>query len=297
LAILVFTGFVFAPHLRAEIYQWIDEKGVKHYSNSPPEEDEDVKKVSGEYRFDERADQERFNSDQRTEDGLTEKIETETRKAQVQQQDKLQEQEQKDPVEADKNQSHLFTAECFSPSYSVQQGRGAFEAVIPGELSESEYHDLQELFASLDGKWAGNATVLLCQGSPDNIRKVVETYSVESEGEMTSTSSGRRFDLETILYSRKKRASHQQNFHFYLDSKKLASAPDLSTSDIELISISPNKLVYVKNWQPGGKRGAYSVRETLVAIEKTGNASFLLERLNYYNGILVAVDNWQLRNK
>ncbi|MEJ2136772.1 MAG: hypothetical protein P8X86_16195, partial [Desulfofustis sp.] len=199
--------------------------------------------------------------------------------------------------ETKKNQPLLLSSECFSPSYSIQQGRGEFEAVIPRELMASEYRDLQELFGSLDGKWAGNAMVLLCQGSPDNIRKAIETYSVESEGKMVSTSSGRRFDLETILYSREKKESHQQNFHFYLDSKKLALAPDISTSDIELISITPSKLVYVKNRQPGGERGAYSVRETLVAIEKTGNASFLIERLNYYNGILVAIDNWQLRNK
>jgi hypothetical protein len=296
-ATLALAGLFCAPHLHAEIYQWIDENGVKHYSNSPPGEGKDVKKVSGEYRFDEAADQERFKSDQRTVDRLTEEIETEARKAQVQQQDKLLEQEQKEPVEADKKQSHLLRSECFGPSYSVQQGRGAFEAVIPRELSESEYHDLQELFGSLDGKWAGNARVIVCQGSPDDIRKAVDTYSVESEGKMFSTSPGKRFYLETILYSGEKRESHQENFHFYLDSKKLALAPDISTSDIELISISPDKLVYVKNWRPGGERGAYSVRETLVAIEKTGNASFLLERLNYYNGILVAVDNWQLRNK
>ena len=253
--------------------------------------------MPGEYRFDEAADQERVKSDQKTVDALTEEIETEKRKTQVEQKEKLPGHEQKDPIEADKNQPHLFTSECFSPSYSIQQGRGAFEAVIPRELSESEYRDLQQLFSSLDGKWEGNATVILCQGAPDNIRKAIDTYSVESEGRMVSTSSGTRFDLETILYSRKKKESHQENLHFYLDPKKLTSAPDISTSDIELISIAPTKLVYVKNRQPGDKKGAYSVRETLVAIEKTGNASFLLERLNYYNGILVAVDNWQLRNK
>ena len=35
-AILALTGLFCTPQLNAEIYQWVDEKGVKHYSNTPP---------------------------------------------------------------------------------------------------------------------------------------------------------------------------------------------------------------------------------------------------------------------
>jgi len=295
-AILAATGFFCALGLHADIYQWLDENGVTHYSNSPPQQVENFEKMSDEYRYDEAADQERVKADQKAIDELTEESDKEKQKVHVEQQTKIFEEEQKESEAAGENRPHLFTSECFSPSYSVQQGRGAFEAVIPRELMTGEYRNLQALFGSLDGKWAGNAMATACEGSPDSIRKVVDTYSVESEGRMVATASGKQFDLETNFYSMEKRESHQENFRFYLDSKKLALEPDISTSDIELITISPNKLVYVKNTQPRNQSGAFSARETVVAIEKTGNASFLVEKFHYYNGMMVAVDTWHLTN-
>ena len=44
--------------LTAEIYYWTDENGVKHYSNTPPDE-ENVKVEFKEYQHNKRADQRR----------------------------------------------------------------------------------------------------------------------------------------------------------------------------------------------------------------------------------------------
>ena len=165
------------------------------------------------------------------------------------------------------------------------------------QLKICNYRDLQELFQSLDGDWEGNARVLDCEGTPDKVHKVIDNYSVKSEGKMLRTVSTRQFDLETTLYSLKKRASHQENLRFYLDPKKLTTEPDISVSDIELISISTDELVYVENRQDRSGSGALLVRETAVTIKKTGNASFLLERINYYNGMLVTLSTWHLEKK
>ena len=161
----------------------------------------------------------------------------------------------------------------------------------------SEYRDLQELFQSLDGDWEGNARVLDCEGTPDKVHKVIDNYSVKSEGKMLRTVSKRQFDLKTTLYSPEKRESHQENLRLYLDPKKLTSEPDISISDIELISVSTNELVYVKNRQDRSGSGALLVRETVVTIKTTGKASFLLERVNYYNGMLVTLSTWHLEKK
>jgi hypothetical protein len=76
-AILALMGLFCTPQLDAEIYQWVDENGVKHYSNTPPAKTENAKIVSGEYKHDEAADQERVKADQKQIDTLTETIKKE----------------------------------------------------------------------------------------------------------------------------------------------------------------------------------------------------------------------------
>ena len=296
-AIMALTGLVCSPQLNAEIYQWVDENGIKHYSNSPPAKAENVKILSGGYRYDEAADQERGKADQKTIDALIEEMKTEEQQGHSEKQKRLLEQEPQKLEKAKESQPLLSASECFSPSYSIQQGRGKFEAVVPRELMASEYRDLQELFQSLDGEWEGNARVIDCEGTPNEVRKVLDDYTVKSEGKMLRTVSNRQFDLKTTLYSLKKKASHQENLRFYLDPKKLTTEPDISVSDIELISISADKLVYVKNSQDRSGSGALLVREAVVTIKKTGKASFILERISYYNGVLVTFSTWYLEKK
>ncbi len=72
-AILALTGLFCAPHLNAEIYQWVDENGVKHYSNAPPTDAGNVTIMGHEYRYDEAADQKRVKADQKKIDAFTEK--------------------------------------------------------------------------------------------------------------------------------------------------------------------------------------------------------------------------------
>jgi hypothetical protein len=82
-AIIAFTGLFCTPQLDAEIYQWVDEKGVKHYSNTPPTDAGNAKIVSGEYRHDEAADQKRVKTDQKKIDVLTEKNKKEEQQAKI----------------------------------------------------------------------------------------------------------------------------------------------------------------------------------------------------------------------
>ena len=52
--------------LNAEIYTWTDENGVKHYSDTPPENEEnyEVHTISKTYKYDEEADIKRTEADQ-----------------------------------------------------------------------------------------------------------------------------------------------------------------------------------------------------------------------------------------
>ena len=96
-AILSLTGLFCTTQLDAEIYQWVDENGVKHYSNSPPANVGNVKIVFGEYRHDEAAHQKRVETDQKKIDALTEKIKKGEQQPGVKEQKKLETAKQKQP--------------------------------------------------------------------------------------------------------------------------------------------------------------------------------------------------------
>jgi hypothetical protein len=201
---------------------------------------------------------------------------------------------QKRLEQAKQNQPPLPASGCFSPSYSIQQGRGVNEAIIPRDLLEGEYRDLQRLFQSLEGNWEGNALVLVCEGTQDKVRKVVDNYSVKSEGMMYSTG---QFVLKTTLHSQEKKRTHHENLHLYLDPKKLTSEPNISVADIELTSVSSDELAYVEKRQNKSGGGALLMRETATTIKKTGEASFSLKRVLYFNGRLTTISTWHLENK
>ena len=272
--------------LDAEIYKWIDENGVKHYSNMPPANARNVKVVGHEIQHDEAADQERVKAEQKETEALIEKNKKEEQQASEAEQKKLE--------EAKQDQPPLFASGCFSPSYSVQQGRGVNEAIIPRDFTGGEYQNLQKLFQSLEGNWEGNASVLVCEGTQDKVREVVDNYSVKSEGKMSSTG---QFDLKATLHSQKKKTTHNEYLHLYLDPKKLTSEPNISVADIELISVSSDELAYVEKRQNRSGSGALLMRETATTIKKTGEASFSLERILYFNGRLITISTYHLESK
>ena len=99
-ATLALTGLFCTPQLDAEIYKWVDEKGVVHYGNILPVDSGNVKIVSREYRHDEAADQKRVKADQKNIDALTEKI-------------KKEEQQAKAPEEAKTAEDTKADADCY----------------------------------------------------------------------------------------------------------------------------------------------------------------------------------------
>jgi hypothetical protein len=285
-AIMALTGLFGTPQLDAEIYKWVDENGVKHYSNMPPANARNVKVVGHEIQHDEAADQERVKAEQKETEALIEKNKKEEQQASEAEQKKLE--------EAKQDQPPLFASGCFSPSYSVQQGRGVNEAIIPRDFTGGEYQNLQKLFQSLEGNWEGNASVLVCEGTQDKVREVVDNYSVKSEGKMSSTG---QFDLKATLHSQKKKATHNEYLRLYLSKEKLTSEPNISIADIELISVSSDELAYVEKRQSRSGGGASEMREKVTTIKKTGEASFSLERILYFNGRLITISTYHLESK
>jgi chromosome segregation ATPase len=92
LFILVLT-IIWAPAVNAEVYTWVDENGVRHYGDSPPEDAEDAKAVFPEYQYDESQDQQRTEQDQQELNSLIREIDSENARDQAEAQKKAQEAE------------------------------------------------------------------------------------------------------------------------------------------------------------------------------------------------------------
>lgn len=284
-AILVFLmGFFCAPQLDADIYQWVDENGVKHFSNKPPANDKDAKIVSDEIQHDESAHKERLKSDQKTIDALNEEIQKEEQQASVGEQQTLE--------QTNLNQPRLFDSGCFSPSFSIQQGRAVRQDLVPRYLMPDEYEDLLKLLESLKGDWYGDALEFNCRGIDETVN-----YSVKSEGRMPSRG---QFFLKSDLYSRESSSTRLETLPLYLDPKKLTTIEGISVPDNELISVSSDELVYVQKGVPGragtSPPSVLRDREFVTSIRKTGKNAFSFERFFYHRGELITVFIWNLEN-
>ncbi len=59
----------------ADVYTWVDENGVRHYSDSPPEDAPDAETMFPEYEYDEAADKKRSKQDKKKLKSLIREIE------------------------------------------------------------------------------------------------------------------------------------------------------------------------------------------------------------------------------
>ncbi|NNL76760.1 MAG: DUF4124 domain-containing protein, partial [Desulfobacterales bacterium] len=91
LIFIFLTVLLSTQQLDAGIYQWVDENGVKHYSNKSPVKDRNVKILFDEYQHDEIAHLIRVKTDQEIIDALTEENIKEEQQASVEEQKKLEE--------------------------------------------------------------------------------------------------------------------------------------------------------------------------------------------------------------
>lgn len=82
LIILVITIFGVSA-VNADIYTWVDESGVRHYSDSPPEDAEDTNVVFPEYQYDESADKKRSEKDRQQMNSLIKEIEADNARDQA----------------------------------------------------------------------------------------------------------------------------------------------------------------------------------------------------------------------
>ena len=80
--------------VNAEVYTWIDENGVRHYSDSPPEDAQDAKVMFPEIPYDEAADKNRSKQDKQKLNLLIKEIEADNARNQAEARKKAQQAKQ-----------------------------------------------------------------------------------------------------------------------------------------------------------------------------------------------------------
>jgi hypothetical protein len=189
--------------------------------------------------------------------------------------------------------SNAMAFECFSPPPSVEEGRGVFEHVRPRDLVDHEYQELEGLMQRLDGKWAGEAEIVVCTGREDEIFRETDKYSIESTGKMSRSGD---FTLNSTLSSREKKTKQHEIIRLCVNRERLATVCNLGESDIELISVSNDELIYLKkSFRKLGKNKL--VNEMVTAIRYSAETSFTLEKLVYFQGKLKTIIIWQLEKE
>jgi hypothetical protein len=294
-AIFAAARLLFIPQLEAKIYQWVDVNGVVNFSNMPPGDAGRLINVFDEVPHNAVVHQNRLQADQIEADEL---IETIRKEEQLAVGERLSEKTEEQEIfeEAEQDQPPLLASVCFSPSYSVQQGRGPFAPIYPTELSRTEYRDLKKLLEGLDGFWAGDALVVGCSGREGEVAEQLENYSIKSKATMTR---GEKFVLSSDMFSVQDRSTAQQILYLYLDDNQLTSVPNTKSVDIEVISVSPDELVYLEKKNIGGgifAGGAPKHHEIVTTIKKTSEISLSLSRDIFQNGRLISTSVWYLES-
>ena len=193
--------------------------------------------------------------------------------------------------------SNALAADCFSQSYSIEQGRDPLEDLVTRDLNEDEYDAIKDLLESLDGDWKGTAEVKFCRDSDDDSQKEIETYAVKSDCKMDSSG---KFILKSTLSSREKRTKSRERLTLYLSEKQLSTHANVSESDIELISATTDELKYVKkvrrkNNNAGGP--VFKTTEIVTTIQKSGASTVRLEKVVFLQGKPFSISSWDLETR
>jgi hypothetical protein len=88
--------------VKADVYTWVDENGIRHYGDSPPEDAENAKIMFPEYQYDAAADKNRSQQDEQQLKSLIKEIEADDAEEQAAAQKRAQEaQQNKKPTRAE----------------------------------------------------------------------------------------------------------------------------------------------------------------------------------------------------
>ena len=270
---IAFFLLLLVPLAHAEIYKWVDEKGVIHYSDEKPEGQQVLQQ-----EIEIKNEQLQFMHEK--DEALLESFDAE--RAEQKKQDLQQQTQTTEQDKINDRGSVLDAYFCFEPSPANTPTGISYLEINPRELTGGQIDMLEEIFGYIEGDWRGRAEGFECFGTEDKPEKRKQTYQAQADATIGVSSALR---LVVDLNLRDQGVHQQDSYLFYLEDKKLRLGSPGKAGDVELSHLTEKGFrIYQKQWQ--GRHG--SVRtfvESLTQISLDGDRLYF-ERFNFYQGVL-----------
>lgn len=285
-----FVGVVGAHlQLAAVVYKWVDEQGIVHYGDCPPEEctaeqvpvapppsPEAVREAE------ERARLMRALTEPEAEGSEAEGVEPESTTAAT------------SPAEA--TPATEIQCRCFLPVTEVLYGRIADsrEGPVRTPLSKAALRDLHALFDAIEGRWDGSGVETTCIQPGAEPPQTVEHLRLRAAGRWESD---RVFELEVKQTAAESGRVSREFFWFLVSPEGLRARTALSDrqseldsagNDVETLAAARDRLIFF--WRRGGP----TRRVALIELRRTARG-FTLSKWSFVQGICSGSRTWELQ--
>jgi hypothetical protein len=272
-----------APRLAAAVYKWIDEQGIVHYGDCPPEE----------------CTAEQLPVAPPPSPEAVREAEERARliRALTQPEAKASEAEPRAAAAAtEPSRATDVHCRCFLPLPEVLNGRIADSRVGPVRtpLANGALRDLNALFNAMEGRWSGSGVETTCIQPRAEPPETVEHLRLRAAGRWKSD---RVFELEVKQTAAESGRVSREFFWFLLSPDGLRARTALSDhrsdldsagNDVETLVAARDRLLFF--WRRGGP----TRRVTLIELHKTARG-FTLSKWSFVQGVCSGSRTWELR--
>jgi len=185
--------------------------------------------------------------------------------------------------------------ECLSSSPSISQmGETPYDPIDVRELTSPEYQKLSKLFRSLDGNWHGTTEQFFCRSDGDPSDVDIDHPTIKAKVRVDRNSN---LELSADLYSERDRTSSQENLWLYLNDRKLRLNNDNGTGDVELLSVSDDKVAFfIRHVLQSGISSGSARQERFFTITKAAD-EFTIKMSLYVQGRLSSGYTWRFKKE
>jgi hypothetical protein len=250
---------------QSKVYRWVDANGVVHFSDSRPNESENVEAetiVVPDLPT-------RFETIRPLADRATESTLLEPDPA---------------PTEAPNPLIPTFDQEreCFAPSPVKQSGRDVYESAgIPSLLTGEGIESLRRVVSEMSRRWSGKEDGFSCDGSPERKERRPSNREVTAEGRLESPDNF-AFDYTLSTGS----SNHRERLRIALRNDQLW----VNNGGATLFLASDRALAFGYIVQLGG-----ALNEQYWRIESDPGRSLAIQQMVYHHGALISSSRWDLQ--
>lgn len=180
--------------------------------------------------------------------------------------------------------------ECLAPGPSVLAGIDIYEPVRTRKLTSEEHRNLERLFKTLERNWDGTGEALICLGKKGAIRERFRNYAVDAKVDINASGT---LTIDADLYDEKDRVTQNETIRLFFDDDRLL-ANRFSAGDVELIDISPTRLVFLQKYRQQQVAGTGGIMKEVLTIIDANSSQFSLERSVFTLGELSSWLYWRL---